>query len=265
MSARTEAPSVARVQWRGVAALIERETVRVLRLWTQTIVPQVLAATLFLVVFGIALGSEIKKIDGIPYEQFIIPGLVTMGVATQAFANNATSTYQARSDGFIEDPVTSPMRPHHMLIGMMSGGLVRSLLIAVGTLAVARIFVAYPIDDPALLALVLLATAVAFSALGTVVGLYSTGWEQQNFVGNLIIQPLSFLGGVFYSIDSLPSPWHEITHLDPIFYMVAGARLAMLGDGEVSAWVATGVAVGLAAGMTAWLWDCLRRGVGLQT
>ena len=102
---------------------------RVLRLWSQTIAPPVVAAVLFIVVFGIALGGQIRLVDGVPYEQFIVPGLVLMGVATSAFGNNATSIYQARSDGFIEDPASSPMSASHLLAGYMSGGVVRSLLI----------------------------------------------------------------------------------------------------------------------------------------
>jgi ABC-2 type transport system permease protein len=261
----TEAPPLAREQWRGVAALVERECSRVLRLWTQTIAPQVIAATLFVVVFGLALGSSIDRVEGIPYEQFIIPGLALMGVATQAFNNNATSIYQARGDGFIEDPVTSQMSPRHLLVGYMSGGVMRSLLIGAGTLVVARVFVAYPIEHPALLALTLVTTAIAFSALGVVVGLYSTGWEQQNFVGNLVIQPLSFLGGVFYSIAALPRPWHEISYADPILYMVAAARHSMLGEDVVPAALAVCVTLALAVVMVAWAWSCLRRGVGIRT
>ena len=172
-----------------------------LRLWNQTIAPPVVSAALFIVVFGVALGSRITEIDGVPYEQFIVPGLVLMGVATSAFGNNATSIYQARNDGFIEDPASSPMTPSQLLAGYLAGGVLRSLLIGVLTLGAARLFVTYPVEHPAVLAAALIGTSLAFSALGTVVGLYSTGWDQQNVVGNLVIQPLVFLGGVFYSVE----------------------------------------------------------------
>ena len=122
MTARpvTDVPTpeeIRRAQLRGVAALCEREVVRVLRLWSQTILPQVLGAVLFIVVFGMALGGRIRSIDGVSYREFIVPGLVLMGVVTAAFANNATSLYQARSDGFIEDPVSSPMSPTQLALG----------------------------------------------------------------------------------------------------------------------------------------------------
>jgi ABC-2 type transport system permease protein len=260
----TTAPLSA-ARWRGVAALAEREVLRVLRLWTQTIAPPVVAAVLFIVVFGVALGTSIRLIDGIPYERFIVPGLVLMGVATSAFGNTATSIYQARNDGFIEDPASSPMGPSQLLVGYLSGGVVRSLLIGALTLAAARAFVDFPVEDPAVLAAVLVGTAVAFSALGTVIGLYSTGWEQQNVVGNLVIQPLVFLGGVFYSVAALGQPWQALTHADPIFYMVVAARQGVLGDAEVPLALSLGVTLGIALAMTAWAWTTFLRGVGIRT
>ena len=254
-----------RLRWRGVGALAEREVLRVLRLWTQTIAPPVVAAALFIVVFGVALGDQIRVVDGVPYERFIVPGLVLMGVATSAFGNTATSIYQARNDGFIEDPASSPMSASHLLVGYMSGGVVRSLIIGALTLGAARAFVSYPVEHPAMLAAALIGTSLAFSALGIVVGLYSTGWEQQNVVGNLLIQPLVFLGGVFYSIDALREPWRALTHADPILYMVVAARHGMLGSSEVDAGVAVAVTLGLAAAMVGWAWVTFVRGVGVRT
>lgn len=254
-----------RVRVRGMLALAEREVLRVVRLWSQTILPPVVSAVLFIVVFGIALGSQIRLIDGVPYEQFIVPGLVMMGVATSAFANNATSIYQARSDGFIEDPASSPMSASQMLVGYLSGGLLRSLLIGALTLAAARLFVDYPIAHPGLLVAALVGTSLAFSALGTIVGLYSTGWDQQNVVGNLVIQPLVFLGGVFYSVDALTQPWRALTHFDPIFYMVVAAREGVLGTSDVDPRLSIGVTLGLAAALLAWAWWTFVRGVGIRT
>ena len=236
-----------------------------LRLWNQTIAPSVVSAALFIVVFGVALGSQIRLIDGVPYEQFIVPGLVLMGVATSAFGNNATSIYQARNDGFIEDPASSPMTSSQLLLGYLAGGVMRSLLIGVLTMAAARVFVSYPVEHPAVLAASLIGTSVAFSALGVVVGLHSTGWDQQNVVGNLVIQPLVFLGGVFYSVDALSEPWRSLTHADPIFYMVAAARHGMLGTSDVAPGLSVTVTLGLAAAMLGWAWWTFARGVGIRT
>lgn len=265
MSARADAPGLRALQWRGVLALCEREVWRVLRLWTQTIAPQVIGAVLFIVVFGIALGNQIRTVGGVPYEQFIVPGLVLMGVGTAAFANNATSLYQARSDGFIEDPVSSPMTASQLALAYTCGGVVRGLLIGAASLAAARLFVDYPLAHPLQLAVALVAAAVAFAAGGTVVGLYSKGWELQAFIANIVIQPLVFLGGVFYSIEALSEPWRTITRLDPILYLVEAVRHGLLGTSDLSPWVTLGVAVSLAAGLCTWSWALFVRGVGLRT
>lgn len=264
-SAEDDRRALRRDQWRGVGALCEREVLRVLRLWMQTIVPQVLAAGLFIVVFGIALGSSIRRVDGVPYDRFIVPGLVLMGVATAAFANNATSLYQARSDGFVEDPVSSPMTASQLALGYLSGGIVRGLIIGVATLAAARLFVDVPLTHPGAVALGLVAAAVAFSALGTVVGLLSRGWELQAFVGNLVIQPLVFLGGVFYSIDALGEPWRAITHVDPILYLVECVRYGVLGTSDLSPWLSGGATAAMAVALLGWAWALFQRGTGLRT
>lgn len=254
-----------RLQWRGVAALCEREVWRVLRLWTQTIAPQVIGAVLFIVVFGIALGNQIRSVGGVPYNQFIIPGLVLMGVGTAAFANNATSLYQARSDGFVEDPVSSPMTASQLAIAYTLGGVIRGLIIGTGTLVAARVFVDYPIAHPFHLFVALVGAALAFAAGGTIVGLYSTGWELQAFIGNIVIQPAVFLGGVFYSIASLSQPWQGLSHADPILYLVEGVRYGLLGRTDLSPWLTLGITLGMAAALCTWSWALFVRGVGLRT
>jgi ABC-2 type transport system permease protein len=258
-------PDIRTVQWRGVVALTEREVARMLRLWRQTIAPHVASAVLFIVVFGVALGNRISSIDGISYRTFIIPGLTLMGVSTAAFANNASSLFQARSDGFIEDPASSPMSAAQLTVGYLSGGLARGLLIGIGTLLAVRIFVDFPMAHPLYLAVVLVASSLAFAALGTVVGLCSKSFEAQAFVGNLVIQPLVFLGGVFYSIANLSEPWRSISHADPIFYAVGAARHGMLGSAEVDPGLALGITVALSAALVAWAGFLFHRGTGVRT
>jgi ABC-2 type transport system permease protein len=263
--ARTEPGRIGRAQLRGMLALCEREVLRVLRLWTQTIAPQVVAATLFIVVFGIALGGRINTIDGVQYEHYIVPGLALMGVATAAFANNATSLYQARAEGFIEDPVSSPMSATQLSVAYTVGGVVRGLLIGAATLAVAGIIVGFPVEHPLHLAAAMLLAALAFAGLGTVVGLLSKGWEMQAFFANLVIQPLVFLGGVFYSVAALRSPWDTVSHFDPLLYMVDSARYGTLGVSDVSPWAAFGVSAALTAVTLTAAWVLFARGVGLRT
>jgi ABC-2 type transport system permease protein len=239
-----------RVRRRALLALAERETLRVARLWTQTILPPVFVSALFIVVFGVALGDRIRSIGGVPYESFIVPGLTLMGVGVAAFTNTATSLFQARNDGFIEDPASSPMGASELLTGYLAGGVVRGLAIGLATLVVAALLVG---------------VSLAFAALGVVVGLHSKGWEQQAVVGQLVLQPLAFLGGTFYAVDAIDEPWRTLTHADPLLYMVAATRHAMLGGSEVPLAAALGVTFGLGTALLAWAWWAFRRGVGIRT
>ena len=252
-------------QWRGAAALAQREVTRVLRLWSQTIAPNVVSAVLFIAIFGIALGGRIKKIDGIEYDAFIVPGLILMGIGTSAYSNTASSLYQARFDGFIDDPVSGPMRARHLLAAYLAGGIVRGLAIGALTLVAALFLVDLPVVNPTTAIIAFLLASVAFSALGVGVGLIAKTWDQQSYVGNLVLQPLVFLGGVFYSVNLLGQPWRALTKADPILYMVAASRHGMLGTSEINVWLSLGVTAALTVAMVAWAGWLVGRGTGLRT
>jgi ABC-2 type transport system permease protein len=237
---------------RGLIALTGREVLRVLKLWTQTIAAPVISSFLFILVFGLSLGGRIKHLHGVPYDQFIVPGLVTMAMVQAAYSNNSSSVFQARFDRYINDVLASPMRNWEINLGISLGGVVRALAIGVALLALAIPITGVPIREPlALIAAVTLALAL-FSALGIVVGIYARTFDHQAFVNNILILPLTFLGGVFYSVSVLPSPWREVTHADPIFYLVQAVRYGFLGRSDVSIWLALGVTFVLAALALAW-------------
>ena len=266
MSRLHHAAGLGRAQWRGAAALAQREVTRVLRLWSQTIAPNVVSAVLFIAIFGIALGGRIRRIDGIEYDVFIVPGLILMGTGTAAYSNTASSLYQARFDGFIDDPVSGPMRARHLLFAYLAGGIVRGLAIGSLTFVAALFLVDLPGSvNPTTAIVAFVCAAVAFSALGVAVGLMAKTWDQQSYVGNLILTPLVFLGGVFYSVTLLGQPWRALTRADPILYMVAAARHGMLGTAEIDVWLCMGVTVGLTAAMLALAGWLVAGGTGLRT
>jgi ABC-2 type transport system permease protein len=236
----------------ALAALASREILRVLKLWTQTILAPVAAQLLFIHVFGLALSGRIRSVEGVPYDQFIVPGLTIMAMVQAAYANNSSSVFQARFDRYINDILAAPMRPWEINLGLSLGGAVRALLIGVALLAVALPVTGAPVHEPLALALAMLLALVLFSALGVVVGIYADTWDHAGFVNNLLILPLTFLGGVFYSVDVLPSPWHELSHANPIFYIVQAVRYGFLGTSDVSVVLALGVTGALAAVMVAW-------------
>ncbi|ADB53775.1 ABC transporter permease [Conexibacter woesei] len=237
---------------RGLISLSGREVNRVLKLWQQTIAAPVVASFLFILVFGLSLGSRISGVDGIDYDVFIVPGLVTMAMVQAAYTNNSSSVFQARFDRYINDVLASPMKSWEVNLGLSLGGAVRALIIAVVLVLISLPVVSVPIHDPFVLLIAVVLALVIFSSLGVIVGVYAQSWDHASFVQNIVIVPLSFLGGTFYSVDTLPSPWQEISHVNPLFFVINAVRYGFLGVSDVSVWLSLGVMAALAAAMIAW-------------
>ncbi|HEX8206970.1 MAG TPA: ABC transporter permease [Solirubrobacteraceae bacterium] len=237
---------------RGLAALTGREILRVLKLWTQTVMAPIVSSFLFILVFGLSLGGRIKQIDGVDYEVFIVPGLITMAMVQAAYANNSASVFQAKFDRYLNDILAAPMRAWEVNLGLSLGGVVRALLIGAGLLICALLVVDVPIREPFVLIAAISLALLLFSSLGVVVGIYAESWDHTAFVNNLAILPLTFLGGVFYSVDVLPSPWEELSHVNPIFFLVQAVRYGFLGTSDVPVGIALAVTGGLALVCVAW-------------
>lgn len=237
---------------RGLIALTGRETERVLKLWSQTIAAPVLSSFLFIVVFGLSLGGRIKQIDGVDYDVFIVPGLITMAMAQAAYSNNSASVFQARSDRYLNDVLSAPMAPWEVNLGLSLGGAVRAIAIG-AALLIASLFVTdVTVEQPLVLIAALALVLVLFSSLGVLVGVYAETWDQAGFVNNIVILPLSFLGGVFYSVDLLDSPWEEISHVNPIFYLINAVRYGFLGHSDVAPGLCLAVTAAFALIVVTW-------------
>jgi len=251
--ARSDAPRFAAPDpARSMRSLALRECRRVTRLWTQTILAPVVSSALFILVFGLSLGSRIKEINGFDYDVFIVPGLIAMAMAQAAFSNNSSSLLQARNDRYVNDVLASPMHPWQMNLGYMVGGIFRAFAIGVALVAIALPLTGVPIENPIHLLVAATLLVVLFGALGVVVGIYAQSFDHHSFINNILILPLTFLGGVFYSIEILPSPWQEISHANPIFYMVDSIRYGFLGSSDVNVGLAFGFTALVAVGMVAW-------------
>ena len=233
--------------------LARRETLRVSKLWTQTVLAPVISSTLFIVVFGLSLGGRIKQVGDVDYDVFIVPGLITMAMAQAAYANNASTIFQARFDRYVHDVLSAPMKAWQMNVGFNVGGFVRALMIGTSMLLLAIPLTGVPVHHPFELLIAVVLALVLFASFGTVVGIYAQTWDHTTFVSNILILPLTFLGGVFYSVDILPSPWHELSHFNPMFYLVQSVRYGFLGTSDVSIWLALGVTAALA--IPAFLWS----------
>ena len=236
----------------GLLWLARRETLRVSKLWTQTVLAPVVSSLLFILVFGLSLGGRIRQVSDLDYEVFIVPGLIAMAMVQAAFANNASTIFQARFDRYVNDVLSAPMHPWQITLGYLVGGVLRALAIGASLAVCAILLVGVPVREPLALAAAVALVLVLFSALGTVVGIYAETWDHTTFIANIVILPLTFVGGVFYSVELLPAPWEELSHFNPIFYLVSAVRYGFLGQADVSIWLALGVTAAFA--IPAYLW-----------
>ena len=237
---------------RSLYALSSREVLRVSKLWTQTILAPVVSSFLFIAVFGLSLGGRISEIEGFEYEAFIVPGLICMAMAQAAFSNNSSSILQARNDRYINDVLAAPMHSWQMNLGLTLGGIFRALVIGIALVAVAIPLTGAPIEHPFLLVVAVLLVVVLFGALGTVIGIYADSFDFHSFVNNILILPLTFLGGVFYSVSILPAFWEGLSHANPLFYIVNSVRYGFLGQSDVSVLLSFSVTAAMAAVCVAW-------------
>ena len=237
---------------RGFLWLCRRESLRVTRLWTQTVLAPVVSSMLFIIVFGLSLGSRIRDVQGYEYQLFIVPGLITMAMVQAAYNNTSSSVFQARQDRYIDDVLSAPMHPWQVNLGFAFGGVVRALAIGLSMIVLALPLTGIRVEQPLVLVAAVALGVVIFSALGTIVGIYAETFDNHTFVSNIVILPLVFLGGVFYSIETLPEPWQALTHLNPLFYMVNAVRYGFLGTSDVSVGLSLAVTAALALPAYAW-------------
>ena len=216
------------------ATLWRREVNRFMKIKKQTLGAPLLETFLYITVFGAALGSRIKELHGIEYILFVIPGLIMMAFSTNAFANNSSSILQQKFQGAIQDQLSSPASPTELLLAFSLGGFVRGLLVAVLAFVVSVILVGLPVDHVLVLLPALFLVGFFFSQLGVLIGVRAEQFDDVAFAQTFVLQPLIFLGGVFYSAALLPQPFETLTRFNPIFYMINLVRYGFVGYSEVS-------------------------------
>jgi ABC-2 type transport system permease protein len=214
--------------------LWRREVSRFMKIKKQTLGGPLLETFLYITVFGAALGSRIKQLHGIEYILFVIPGLIMMAWATNSFTNNSSSILQQKFQGAIHDQLSSPASPLELLLAFSLGGFVRGLLVAVITFVAASILVALPVDHVLVLVPSLFLVGFFFSQLGVLIGVRAEQFDDVAFAQTFVLQPLIFLGGVFYSAALLPQPFQTLIHFNPIYYMISLVRYGFVGYTEIS-------------------------------
>ncbi|MEG3152823.1 ABC transporter permease [Sphingomonas sp. ZT3P38] len=240
----------------GIWAIYRFEMARALRTFWQSLVTPVITTSLYFVVFGGAIGSRMQEVGGVGYGSFIVPGLIMLSLLTQSIANASIGIYFPKFTGTMFELLSAPVSAMEMVVGFVGAAATKSIVLGLIILATAALFVPLHIAHPFAMLAFLVLTSVAFSLFGFIIGIWAKGFEQISFVPALLITPLTFLGGAFYSIDMLPEPWRTVSLFNPVVYLVSGFRWSFFDKGDVSIVASLGVtALFLVAclGLVAWI------------
>ena len=232
------------VNFHGIWAIYRFEMARTLRTLWQSVATPVITTSLYFIVFGAAMGSRISEIEGVPYEAFIVPGLLMLTLLGESTSNSSFGIYMPRFTGAIYELLSAPVGTAETLIGFVGAAAMKSLIIAAIILATALLFVDYTIAHPLLAVGYIVLVAAAFSLFGFILGLWADSFEKLSIIPMLVLTPLTFLGGTFYSIRDLAEPWQTLTQFNPVFYLINGLRWTFTGQSDVPIGLAFGATVG---------------------
>jgi len=248
------------------ATITRREVVRILRIWMQTLLPSAITMTLYFVIFGRMVGSRIGEIvPGIGYIDYIVPGLIMMAVITNSYGNISSSFFGAKFGRHVEEMLASPMPGWVILAGYVAGAVLRGLMVAAIVLLISLFFTRIHLYHPLVTFSTVLLTSVVFSLAGFVNAVYAKKFDDIALVPTFVLTPLTYLGGVFYSVNQLGTPWRELSHANPILYMVNAFRYGLLGISDISMTIAYVVMVGFAVVLAVVALGLLERGIGLRS
>jgi ABC-2 type transport system permease protein len=225
---------IGRVNGRGLWTLYTKETRRFMSVWMQTLMAPVVTTLLFMAIFYLALGGAVREINGMPFIQFLAPGLLAMTVAQNAFANTSSSIIVAKIQGNIVDVLMPPLNAKELTLAYAAGGVTRGLFVGAGVFVMLKLFVPFPIQHPLWVLYFLFSAALMLSLLGMVGGIWARKFDHMSAMTNFVVTPLSFLSGTFYSIDRLPEVWQKVTLFNPFFHMINGIRYGFIGLADSS-------------------------------
>ncbi len=248
----------------AIKAIYQFEMARTFRTLFQSIVSPVLTTALYFIVFGSAIGSRIEQIGGVDYGSFIVPGLMMLTLLTQSVANASFGIYFPKFTGTIYELLSAPISSVEIVLGYVGAATTKAMILGLIILATASFFVDLRIEHPFVMLLFMFLTAVTFSLLGFIIGIWADGFEQLQIVPLLVMTPLAFLGGTFYSVEMLPPFWQTVTLFNPVVYLISGFRWSFYEVADVSVWVSLGmILLFLAVGMTL-VWRIFQTGYQLK-
>jgi ABC-2 type transport system permease protein len=249
---------------RGVLAIYLFEMSRFNRTFWQSLVAPVITTSLYFIVFGAAIGSRMSEVDGVPYGAFIVPGLIMLSIFTESLNNASFGIYLPRFTGTIYEVLSAPVSPLEMVLGYVGAATSKSMILGLVILATATLFVPLSIAHPLWMVAFLVLTAATFCLFGFILGVWANGFEQLQFVPMLVITPLTFLGGAFYSIDMLPDAWRTFSLFNPVVYLISGFRWAFYGTADVAVGVSLAATLGFLLLCLAIVWWIFRTGYRLK-
>ena len=231
----------------AIRAIYLFELARTWRTLLQSIATPVISTSLYFVVFGSAIGASMTEVHGISYGAFIVPGLIMLAMLTESISNAAFGIYMPRYSGTIYEVLSAPISPFEIVVGYVGAAATKSMILGLVILLTARLFVSFEIAHPLWMVLLMALTAVTFSLFGFIVGIWADGWEKLQVVTALIVTPLAFLGGSFYSISMLPPVWQTITLFNPVVYLISAFRWSFYGVADVNVGLSVGMTLGFLA------------------
>ncbi|HLF30636.1 MAG TPA: ABC transporter permease [Xanthomonadales bacterium] len=255
----------ASIRWIGYQTIVRKELTRILRIWGQTIVPPAITMSLYFIIFGELIGRRIGDMGGFTYMEYIVPGLVIMSVITNSYGNMVSSFFGAKFGKHIEELLISPLPNWVILGGYVTGALCRGLMVGAVVLLISLLFTHLQVSHLLVTLSVLLLTAIVFSLAGMINAIFARKFDDIAIIPTFVLTPLTYLGGVFYSIKLLPEFWQNVSVFNPILYMVNGFRYGILGVSDVSLAQTYGVIITAAALLSCWCLWLLHRGTGLRT
>jgi ABC-2 type transport system permease protein len=250
--------------WISFISLARKEMIRIFRIWVQTLVPPIITITLYFIIFGGFIGSQLGDIGGYDYMAFIAPGLIMMAIITNSYSNTVSSFFSTKFQRNIEELLVSPTPSWVIILGYIAGGMTRGLCVGMLVSLIALIFAKLPLYNIAFIVLFALLTSFVFSLAGMINGIYAKKFDDISIIPTFVITPLTYFGGVFYSISLLPDFWHTLSRINPIVYMISGFRYGFLGISDINVWTGLGMLVLFSVVLFLITLYLLEKGVGVR-
>lgn len=251
-------------QYIAFSTIVVKEFMRFMRIWVQTVLPAMITMGLYFVIFGNLIGSQIAPIKGFNYIDYIVPGIILMAMINNSYANVVSSFFSAKFQRHIEEMLVSPMPNYLILLGFVGGGLARGVIIGISVSIVAMFFTNLQFHNLAIVLLVALLTSIMFALAGFINAIYARTFDDISIIPTFVLTPLTYLGGIFYSVDMLPVFWQNVSYANPILYMINAMRYGMLGVSDIDVNIAIVIIVGFVVVLYLYCLYLLRKGTGIR-